>query len=168
MCSGIRANGRCEIRRDIPALPFCHAELRASKPKSCHYPKLLNTLGDHIRSRRLDLSLFQSRVAEEIGVDEATIHNWESNKSSPAIRYIPAILRFLGYNPFPPAQTLPERLATVRKMLGMSQRNLAETLGVDPGTLQGWEAGQHKLSRSNVELVERFLRAVRPAINEPN
>jgi DNA-binding transcriptional regulator YiaG len=141
-------------------LPFCHAELRATKPKPSHYPKRLNTLGDHLRSRRLDLGLFQSKVAEHIGVDTTTIHNWEGNKSVPAIRYIPAILRFLGYNPFPPALTLPERLATVRKMLGMSQRNLAEFLGVDPGTLQGWEAGQHEPIGRNVALIDRFL--IRP------
>jgi DNA-binding XRE family transcriptional regulator len=83
-------------------LPFCHAELRATKPKPCQYPKLLNTLGDHIRNRRLDLGLFQSKVAEQIGVDTTSIHNWEGNKSAPAIRHIPAILRFLGYNPFAP------------------------------------------------------------------
>jgi len=140
-------------------LPFCHAELRATKPKPSQYPKLLNTLGDHIRNRRLDLGLFQSKVAEQIGVDTTSIHNWEGNKSAPAIRHIPAILRFLGYNPLPPAQTLPERLATVRKTLGMSQRNLAESLGVDPGTLQGWEAGQHQPTGRNVERVKRFLRS---------
>jgi hypothetical protein len=41
----------------MAALPFCHTELRASKPKPSHYPKQLNTLGDHIRTRRLDLRL---------------------------------------------------------------------------------------------------------------
>ncbi len=30
-------------------------------------------------------------------------------------------------------------------MLGLSQRRLALSLGVNPGTLQSWEAGQHKL-----------------------
>jgi DNA-binding transcriptional regulator YiaG len=140
-------------------LPFCHAELRASKPKPSHYPKLLNTLGDHIRTRRLDLGLFQSQVAEQIGVKEATINNWEGNKSLPAIRYVPAILLFLEYNPLPPAQTLPERLPAVRKMLGLSQRQLAELLGVDPGTLQTWEAEQHEPTGRNVELAERFLKS---------
>jgi DNA-binding transcriptional regulator YiaG len=140
-------------------LPFCHAELRAPKPKPSQYPKLLNTLGDHIRKRRVDLGLIQSRVAEQIRVNTTTIHNWEGNKSLPAIRYIPAILRFLEYNPLPPAQTLPERLAAVRKMFGLSQRQLAESLGVDPGTLQSWEAGQHEPTGRNVELVERFLKS---------
>ncbi len=141
-------------------MPFCHAELRAQKPKPSHYPKLLNTLGDHIRSRRLDLGLFQSLVAEQVGVATTTIHNWEGNKSVPATRHIPAILRFLEYNPFPPPQTLPERLTVMRKALGLSQRKLAELLGVDPGTLQSWEAGQHEPIGRNAELIERFLRSV--------
>jgi transcriptional regulator with XRE-family HTH domain len=138
-------------------LPFCHDELRAPKPKPSHYPQQLNTLGDHIRSRRLDLDLFQSDVAEQIGVDTTTICNWDGNTSFPAIRYIPSVLEFLGYDPFPPAKSFAERLLTARKVLGLSQRKLALSFGVDPGTWQSWEAGQHKPTERNVERVERFL-----------
>jgi DNA-binding transcriptional regulator YiaG len=138
-------------------LPFCHAELRAPKPKPSRYPKEINTLGDHIRSRRLDLDLFQSDVAEQIGVDTTTVCNWESNASIPAIRYIPALLQFLGYDPFPPAQTFADRLVTARNMLGLPQRKLALSLGVDPGTLQSWEAGRHQPTGRSLERVERFL-----------
>jgi len=46
----------------IPALPFCHAELRTPKPQLEHYPKEINTLGDHIRTRRLDLKLLQREL----------------------------------------------------------------------------------------------------------
>jgi DNA-binding transcriptional regulator YiaG len=45
-------------------------------------------------------------------------------------------------DPLAPAETIPERLAMTRKTLGMSQRKLAELLGVDPGTWQVWEGGQ--------------------------
>jgi transcriptional regulator with XRE-family HTH domain len=114
-------------------------------------------LGDHLRSCRLDRNLLQVQVAEQIGVDTTTICNWESNASIPAIRYIPAVLQFLGYDPFPPAQTLAERLVTARKALGLSQRKLALSVGVDPGTLQSWEAGEHKPMGGSVEKVERFL-----------
>jgi len=140
-------------------LPFCHAELRAPKPKPSHYPQQLNSLGDHIRSRRLDLKLFQSEVAEQIGVDTTTICNWEINASAPAIRYIPSVLSFLGYAPFPPAQTLAERLTTARKGLGLSQRKMAEKLGVDPGTLQGWEAGRHQPTGKSLEIIGRILQS---------
>jgi hypothetical protein len=36
------------------ALPFCHAELRATIPRSECYPKHLNTLDGHIRTCRPD------------------------------------------------------------------------------------------------------------------
>ena len=141
----------------IPALPFCHAELRASKPKPPHYPREINTLGDHIRNRRLDLKLFQKQVADRIGVDETTITNWEGNASVPATRYMPAILQFLGHDPLPPAISIPERLATARRVLGLSQRKMAEKLGIDPATLQGWEVGQHKPTGKNLDLIARVL-----------
>jgi len=41
----------------------------------------------------------------------------------------------------------------------MSQRGLAESLEVDPGTLQGWEAGDHKPTGRNVERIKQFLAA---------
>ncbi|MGB8477989.1 MAG: helix-turn-helix transcriptional regulator [Acidobacteriaceae bacterium] len=138
-------------------MPFCHTELRAAKPRPPQYPKQLSSLGDHIRARRLDLKLLQGQVADQIGVHEQTITGWERNATSPEIHCIPAIINFLGYNPLPLAGALPEQLATVRMMLGLSQRKLAEMLGMDESTVQGWEARQHKPIGRNVELIERFL-----------
>jgi transcriptional regulator with XRE-family HTH domain len=101
-------------------------------------------LGDHTRSRRLDRSLLQKSVAEQIGVDKTTVHNWECNATIPEVRYIPAIIQFMGYNLVPAAKALPERLAAARRALGLSQRKMAAKLGVDPTTLMGWEAGRHQ------------------------
>jgi transcriptional regulator with XRE-family HTH domain len=81
---------------------------KASKPKSPKYPKELKTLGDHIRKRRLDLGLFQRQVAEQIGVDETTIWNWECHKSSPQVHNISAVVRYLGYDPLPVPELFPE------------------------------------------------------------
>jgi transcriptional regulator with XRE-family HTH domain len=92
----------------------------------------INTLGDHIPNRRLDLNLIQKQVAEQLGVDEMTITNWERNTNSPAIRHVPAILELLGYGPIPAAYSFPERLATARKRLGLSRRKLAGKVGVHP------------------------------------
>lgn len=46
-------------------------------------------MGDHFRARRLDLDLTQNQASDEIGVDETTVNNWETNRASPAIRLIP-------------------------------------------------------------------------------
>jgi DNA-binding XRE family transcriptional regulator len=96
----------------------------------------LNTLGDHIRASRIERGLFQSQVAEQIGVHELTICNWEGNESQPAIHYIPAILRFLGYDPFEPDGSFPQRLVTSRRACGLTQKELAVELGVNPSTIQ--------------------------------
>ena len=138
-------------------MPFCHAELRASKPRPNRYPKEINTLGDHIRTRRLDLELLQKEVADQFGVDETTITAWERNATAPAVRFIPAIIQFLGYDPLPPGSSFSERLATARRSQGLSLRKMAVEFGIDPGTLLDWEAGKHKPTKKSLDLVARVL-----------
>ncbi len=115
--------------------------LKAPKPKPPKYPKELKTLGDHIRKRRLDLGLFQKQVAQQIGVSEATIWNWECHESSPQIHVLPQVIRFLGYNPLPASESLAGRLLLTRKGLGITQKEMAKRLGIDPTTLARLERG---------------------------
>lgn len=138
-------------------MPFCHFELRAARRKPAEYPKQINSLGDHIRARRLDLKLPQKEVADQIGVHEQTITGWERNATCPEVHYIPAIIQFLGYNPLPAASSLPERLATARRTIGLSQRKMAARLGIDPATLMGWEAGRHQPVGKSLDLIARVL-----------
>jgi transcriptional regulator with XRE-family HTH domain len=138
-------------------LPFCHSQIKLPKPKPISYPLRINTLGDHIRKRRLDLKLFQAQVADRIGVDETTITNWEGNTTSPAIRHFPAILGFLGFDPTPAAHSFPERLAAARKRLGLSQLKLAEKLSVDPTTVRDWEAGGHRPTEKKLHEIAKAL-----------
>jgi transcriptional regulator with XRE-family HTH domain len=139
-------------------LPFCHFEFQASRPKSARYPKELNSLGDHIRARRLDLKLLQKQIAEQIGVHEQTITGWECNATVPEDRYLPIIIQFLGYNPLPPATEFPKLLVRTRRMLGLSQRNLAERIGVNPVTIEDWEAGRHRPTGKSLDLIAEILR----------
>jgi DNA-binding XRE family transcriptional regulator len=81
-------------------LPFCGFDVTDSKPMSSAYPKNIETVGDHLRARRVEQELKQLDVSHLIGVSEATITNWENNLTVPETRYLPAIIRFLGYNPF--------------------------------------------------------------------
>lgn len=73
--------------------------LKASKPLPFSYPETPRTIGDHIRRRRMDLKLFQRDVANIIGVDEGTIHNWEMSHSYPQDKLILKIIEFIGYDP---------------------------------------------------------------------
>jgi transcriptional regulator with XRE-family HTH domain len=105
----------------------------------------------------MDLKLSQKQVADEIGIHETTITGWEGNATIPEVRYMPAIIQFLGYNPLPDASSLAEHLATARKALGLSQRKMAANLGVDPTTLMSWEAGRHQPTGKSLDLIAREL-----------
>ncbi len=123
------------------------------------YPKELKTIGDHIKKRRLDVNLLQKDVAGILGVDTATIINWERNRCRPTLQVVPKIVRFLEYDPFPVTerQSIGEAIKAYRLMNGLSLKKLAMTLGVDPATLARWEKGQSKLSQ---ELVKRLIDVV--------
>jgi transcriptional regulator with XRE-family HTH domain len=132
-------------------------KLKTKIPLSKQYPKDINTLGDHIRKKRLDLGLLQREVAEKIGVDESTIYNWERQRTQPEIRFIASIIEFLGYDPLPQPEAFPERLKTYRVKMGLSQRKLAAKLGIDPGTVGGWESGRHKPVKRRCGLISELF-----------
>jgi len=100
----------------------------------------LETLGDHLRRRRLDLGFLQREVAQRLGITKETIYNWETNRTSPPLRFVPQIIQFLGYVPhYATSGTLGERIVKARRLKGLTQRELARRLGVDPTTLSRWE-----------------------------
>jgi len=115
------------------------------------------TIGDHIRRRRLARKMIQREVAEQIGVTESSIFNWESNTAKPEIRFMPNIIRFLGYDPQPEAAGLGEQLARRRTALGLSQKAAAKRIEVDPSTLARWERGERVPTGGVLTRVERFL-----------
>jgi transcriptional regulator with XRE-family HTH domain len=137
-------------------LPFCHFKLTAPKPRSAAYPKELNSLGDHLRKRRLDKGLLQREVAERLGADLKTIASWERQRTEPSFRHLPAVLAFLGYDPRPEGQIFGERLYRARTARGLSHRDLASLIGVDESTVWKWEGGRHRPSDGLL----RRLRAV--------
>lgn len=115
------------------------------------------TLGDHIRKRRLVLKLGKKQAAARLGVTGATVGHWETGQTFPSVRGIAAVLRFLGYNPFPEPAGIPERLLAKRRATGWSIREAAAELGVDPTTWGEWEHGRVILFRAHRILVARLL-----------
>ena len=140
------------------SLPFCHIRLTGRKPPPPPYPRQLRTLGDHLRKQRLDLGLLQSQVAEQLGVDHMTICNWEINRTSPQLRLIPKIITFLGYVPYDTQSGgLGKRIIACRRVMGLSQKELAGRLGVDPSTLARWESERGCPSEKHRERLLAFL-----------
>ena len=103
------------------------------------------------------MKLLQREVVENIGVDETSIHNWETNLRQPHLEYMPAIIEFLGYNPLPEEKTIGEQLMRHRTGLGMTQEAAARHIGVDPSTLARWERGEREPLDKFMERINRFL-----------
>jgi transcriptional regulator with XRE-family HTH domain len=142
-------------------LPTCQITLKADRPKP--YPKELNTLGDHLKKKRLDLGLLRKEAAQIIGVNPTTIRNWEINRFAPKIRYIPRIIDFLGHYPYRPSQSFPDWLRRCRTVAGFSQEKLAGLLRVDESTVVGWEQGRHRPTKRNQLKIQKFFCSWEPA-----
>jgi transcriptional regulator with XRE-family HTH domain len=123
--------------------------LTTEKPKPPKYPKRLESLGDQIRKKRLDLGLLQRHVAIQIGVSESSIYNWERNRNSPQVHDMPAIIRF--------SESFPERLRSFRQLLGLTEKAIAQRLGIDPTTIRQWESGRRKPSRKLLVAFQAFI-----------
>src|SRR5215470_6882946 len=80
---------------------FLPCKAKHAKTQEIRISQGTHDLRDHIRKRRLELGLFQREVAVQIGVDAMTIWNWDCNESRPQIYHMPAIRRFLRYDPLP-------------------------------------------------------------------
>jgi len=147
------------IRKDMVAFPFCHVTLSAAKPGDRAYPVELKRIGDHLKKRRLELGLLQRDVAERIGVTKCTIQYWENNRVAPAVRFIPRISEFLGYDPGADAHSssLAEQLKNQRRKLGLSQKKLASLLGIDQSSVAGWETEKHKPTKKSLKHIRIFL-----------
>lgn len=103
------------------------------------------------------MGLMQKEVAKRLGVVPWTILNWEKGHTEPPIVSMPNIVRFLGYDPSPQPETLPQRLLAKRREMGWSIKEAAEAIGVDPSTWGNWERGKLILYRQHRTIVAQFL-----------
>ena len=133
-------------------MPRSHSLNSRSQPR-----EELNTLGDHLLRRRLVLKLFQREVAARIGVDTSSVTNWERNRTVPELKFMAAIIRFLGYNPMPPTDRWSDRLVQSRTVLGIAQKEAARRIGVDQSTLARWERGEREPAGLFAERASLFV-----------
>jgi DNA-binding XRE family transcriptional regulator len=78
-------------------------------------------------------------------VSDVRIYLWERNNVRPSLAQIPKIIEFLGRDPFgKETPNLGEKIREYRQIHGLSQKKLAEQLGVDPTTLAGWERSKRQ------------------------
>jgi len=138
-------------------LPFWKKTI--SVVNSCIPANLLNpqTIGEHLRKRRLSLSMKQGDVGKMIGVSSDCITYWENNRSKPMVHQMPQIVKFLGYNPILIEESdLAGQIKSYRFKRGLSNKKMGRLLGVDASTIGAWEKG-FPISRKNFKKLATAL-----------
>jgi DNA-binding XRE family transcriptional regulator len=102
----------------------------------------------------LDLGLRQIDAAEMIGCDETSVVNWEKGHHSPRVNHMAGVVNFLG---FQNGDTMAHRLVNHRKALGMTQKEFAGQIGVDPTTLTRWERGEREPKGSDAVVIDTLI-----------
>lgn len=119
--------------------------MRVPVPAHPDYPVECKTLGDHMRKTRIDKGLSQAKVATLLNVTEGTVTGWELGHHAPQVPQRARIIRFLGFDPSSEADTtLGQRIIAYRARFGLTQKELAEQLDIDPTTLSRLERDQGK------------------------
>jgi hypothetical protein len=96
------------------AFPLPGVPLVFRSPRPTPYPETSKILGEHLLKRSVTAGLTQAQVAQG-GVNTWTYLLWETSRTRPTVRYWPAVLDFLGYDPSPKPRSLPEEIATKRR-----------------------------------------------------
>ncbi len=142
----------------MDALPFSRIEKTVPKPIGKGYTENPQTIGNHIRNKRLLLKLEQKDVAAQIGVIEQVICNWETGAAEPNSGTLPKIVHFLGYIPWPTnTETFGGRLESERLFAGYSRKDLAELLGINPMTVIRWEINVYTPKPDVLEKLKKLL-----------
>jgi transcriptional regulator with XRE-family HTH domain len=88
--------------------------------KPLPYPRVRVTLGDHVKKRRMELGFKQGDTARDLGVSVSTLIAWETNRATPGVRFLPRIIAYFGYDPYPEPQTIEEQIVAKRRRLGLA------------------------------------------------
>jgi transcriptional regulator with XRE-family HTH domain len=117
----------------------------------------VTTVGDHLRKRRMDLEIGRRELAKRLGVSKRTIENWEGDETAPVRWMLPRIDEFLGRRPSEITPSIAGNLTFFRQRLGLSQADLARSLGVHRCTVVRWKTGRRRPNKSFLRNIDAFL-----------
>lgn len=142
-----------------PILPFCYFTVKTSRTalrfrnlSRKGFKSQPQTLGEHLRSRRLLLKLTQKDTAAHLDTIRERYERWERDEVAPEISAWPKLIRFLGYYPTD-CQSPAEWVLRVRRTLGLSQFALGRKVRVIAENIRKWEHGR---AEPPADLLTRF------------
>ena len=141
-------------------MPFCHLAFSAPRPALRRYERTkvpAGTLGAAFRERRWSRRLEQWQAAVEIGVSVATYRGWEVNRRVPTVKHLPGAIAFLGFDWRDSNDSFGGQIRMTRTRRGLSIREAASQIGIDPTTLRRWEVGDGLPSATLRRAIETWL-----------
>lgn len=132
-----------------------------SKPKGCAYPKVLKTLGDHIRKRRLDLGLMQKEVGQRMGLCCQSVMNWERNYQQPEFDTCSRLSLFWGMIPGPSQQLFRSSWSGCEKARGGRKADSRQNLVL---IRRPWRGGRGESVNRWTSMGEKVKSAFGPII----
>ena len=136
-------------------LPFYAYIKGTKKPPFKRYNEHPQTIGEHIRKRRIELGLLQKDVAQQIGVIEDSITHWENGRYEPQVQHYPAIIKFLGYYPFNhETDTFAGKLMQIRYCNGLGLQQCATLFHISVDAMKRWERGKPILNPKLRDVIE--------------
>jgi len=87
----------------------------------------------------MDRDVSREQAAQVLGIGVTTLWNWEMGHTSVATRFLPQVVSFLGYDPRKGTGTLGDRIRMLRERKGLTQKSLADRLGLNDSTVTAWE-----------------------------
>ncbi len=142
-------------QRRVAFLPWAPFTLKCLRVKD--WTDRPVTLGDHLKKARRERGLLQREVAKALRVDSMSLVNWEKNRTSIGARFVPAIIRWLGYDPLPRPRSFASWLVTERIRKGLARRGLANALGWDENTVRKYAEGGRPPDGSRLEQLRTML-----------
>jgi transcriptional regulator with XRE-family HTH domain len=124
----------------------------------------LKTTADKLRYHRYKKGLLQRDVADHVGIERTTYHDYEANERDYySLEILGQIAGFLeveladllgDYNTFL-YNGQAQQLKALRKQLGLTQKAFAKQIGVNPTTYKRWEWGQARMTKNTWEKIFR-------------
>jgi DNA-binding transcriptional regulator YiaG len=127
-----------------------------------------------IKRLRSKFNLTQAELAELLGISGAAVTSWETGKTRPSRENRQALMELretdrdeinrrlsretpsgggapeLGGTA---SEVTPDDIRTIRERLGLTQRELADRLGVSVNTISNWETGRSSPRRRSLEML---------------
>src|SRR3569833_58601 len=110
-----------------------------------------------LRRRRAKLGLCRAAAAAMMDVCEGTLRKWECGRHEPTVSAYPAIISFLGRDPWPKPTSLSEELRAARFRRGYTIPQAASELRIDASTYWSWEHGRRIHRHADRAAVDAFI-----------